>query len=221
MSFDLYVWHEPAPISADTAEAKIRRWPEDELMFAPHEAVAALRAELLRRFPAEGPDSVWSVLPEESDALLALSCVWSRAGEFGEAVRGLAAGHGLVCYEPQSRLLDPNAPGYRADFTLTSAEWPMVHDPAEDDLERVVRGLGSDNFYALLERSDGHFAQVGFGASAGATPGTYALEHRAGRDGDHVRAETPDVTEAIRFLREFRSGDETWRRRHTWRLLSL
>ncbi|WP_229072098.1 hypothetical protein [Actinoplanes sp. DH11] len=221
MSFELYVWHEPAPISADIAEAKVRRWA-DEQMFTPHESVSALRAELLRRFPlSDVGKGVWDRPPNESDAVLALSCVWSRAGEFGEAVRDLAAAYGLVCYEPRSHILDPNAPGDRAAFTLTSADWPMVHDPDDDQLERAARGLGSDNFYALLERSDGHFAQVGYGASAGAPPGVYALEHRAGRDGEHVRAETPEVAEAIRFLLEFRAGEESWRTRHAWRLLSL
>ncbi|MBB2945497.1 hypothetical protein FB565_005230 [Actinoplanes lutulentus] len=106
MSFELFVWHEPAPISADAAEAKVR-----EGIFRSHPAVPKLRDELLRHFPPQG---VWAATPEESDSLLALSCVWSRAGEFGDAVRTLAARHGLVCYEPGTRLLDPNAPAHGA-----------------------------------------------------------------------------------------------------------
>jgi hypothetical protein len=105
MTFELFVWHEPAPISADDAEAKVR-----EGRFRSHPGVPALRAELIRRFPPQQSPGVWTVKSETSDSVLALTCVWSRAGEFGDAVRTLAASHGLVCYEPGSRLLDPNAP---------------------------------------------------------------------------------------------------------------
>ncbi|BBH66117.1 hypothetical protein ACTI_28020 [Actinoplanes sp. OR16] len=105
MTFDLYVWHEPAPISADAAEAKVR-----EGRFRAHPAVPAFRDDLLRRFPPQQAPGVWTMTPDTSDSVLALSCVWSRAGEFGDAVRTLAAEHGLVCYEPGTHLLDPNAP---------------------------------------------------------------------------------------------------------------
>ncbi|WP_433828423.1 hypothetical protein ACQP2E_03445 [Actinoplanes sp. CA-015351] len=105
MGYELFVWHEAAPISADAAEAKVR-----EGTFHSHPAVPALRAELLRHFPPQQAPGVWAATPQESDSVLELSCVWSRAGEFGDAVRTLAARHGLVCYEPANRLLDPNAP---------------------------------------------------------------------------------------------------------------
>jgi hypothetical protein len=105
MTFELFVWHEPFPISADVAEATVR-----EGRFTAHPAVPAMRDDLLRRFPPQQAPGVWSVDPENSGAVLALTCAWSRAGEFGDAVRTLAARHGLVCYEPGTRLLDPNAP---------------------------------------------------------------------------------------------------------------
>lgn len=118
MSFRLYVWHEAAPISADEAGAKVRRWLDDDLAPPTHPAVRRLRDELVRMFPPGDSPEIWTVPPGPSDALVVLACDWSRAGEFGAAVRRLAARHGLVCYEPQSHLLDPNAPAQRAGSGL-------------------------------------------------------------------------------------------------------
>lgn len=231
MSFDLIVWHEHEPITAAEAEAKLDRYDEDENgVFHPHPAVAAIRAALLRRFPAledladedladEDPAAdrgIWSVTPEPSDTVLELCGVWSRAGELATAVQALAAEHGLVCFDPGDRILDPNVPGYRPAFTLTSAVLPRVPDPDQDRVDRVVRRLGRDRAYAVLERDDGWYAQVGWGETTGARPGGYALEYREGAPDRHFRADTTDVTEAAGFLRAFLTGDEQWRRRLQW-----
>ncbi|BCJ41881.1 hypothetical protein GCM10010168_75690 [Actinoplanes ianthinogenes] len=218
MSFDLYVWHEPESITPAIAETKLRRWHEEEPgVLRPHPAVLAMHADLLERFP---PDSgAWSSVPAPSDLVLHLTVDWSRAGEVGAAVVALARQHGLVCYEPQSHLLNPNAPGHAAGFTLTSATGPDIPDPTPDRIERVMSRLGVDNHFAILERADGWFVQVGYGPAAGAAPGEYALEYREGGPEHHFRAETSDRTEAERLLTEFLAGDESWRQRHVWRPL--
>jgi hypothetical protein len=133
-------------------------------------------------------------------------------------VVALAREHGLVCYEPQSHLLNPNAAGHIAGFTLSSAgaEDP---DPTPERIERRIRALGPDDHFLILERADGWFVQVGYGPAAGAEPGRYALEYREGRPEKHYRTETADPDEATRLLTDFLAGDEAYKRRHVWRPL--
>jgi hypothetical protein len=104
MSFDLNVWREPAAITAELARAKLEQWAEGATdVFQPHPAVPLMRDALLERFHAleslsddDIDAGVWSVTPQTSDSLLALSCVWSRTDEVAAAVRCLAADRGLV-----------------------------------------------------------------------------------------------------------------------------
>ena len=230
MSFDLYLWYEPGPITVDFAEAKVRRWAGGNVdVVAPHPAVSSTRDSLLERFPPLESLSdadidelgVWSMTPVAADSMLVLSCRWSYADEVWGVVRTLAARAGLVCYESGDRILEPNAAGHLPRFTLTSMVLPTVPDPDAQHLERVARLLTAEKHFAVLERSDGFYVQVGYGRRAGVAPGTYALEYRAGPDGDHSRAETRAVAEAIRFLKEFRDGEDQWKQRHAWEILML
>lgn len=218
MSFDLYVWHEPEAITPGLAESKLRRWNDAEPgVFRAHPAVLRLHHDLVELFP---PDSeAWSAAPDPSDTLLALTIAWSRAGEVGAAVVTLAREHGLVCYEPQSHLLNPNAAGHIPGFTLTSAAGQEVPDPTEKRIGQRIRRLGPDNHFLILERADGWFVQVGYGPAAGADPGRYALEYREGHPDKHYRTETADIVEAERLLTEFLAGSDTYKRRHVWHAL--
>lgn len=79
--------------------------------------------------------------------------------------------------------------------------------------------VGHNNRYVVLERADGWFVQVGYGDVRGEPVGTYALEYQEGSIDQHFRSQTTDRHEAVRFLQEFRAGDENWKRRHLWRSL--
>jgi hypothetical protein len=275
VSFDLYVWHEPAPITAEDAAAKVAAWAAgDSGVFAAHVSVPLLRAELLARFPPDdGPSDqpthepaaaesdapgtsrdditggvgetaagrgsasrvadgdglarqgqdayVWSVSPAPSESVLVLSCTWPHARVVGDAARDGAKRHGLVCYDPQEVLVEPNAPGSVPAFMLSSARLAPVPDPDDRLLERTVRHLSADNFFVVLERVDGWFVQVGYGSRAGAADGIYALEFQEGSPERHFRCETRDLAEAVQLVREFRTGEDGWRRRHAWRPLQL
>lgn len=155
--------------------------------------------------------------PERSDAIVAISCVWSRAGEVGTTVLTLAAEHGLVCYEPGYHVVNPNTPGHVAPFTLSSQSLPVMPDPDRHRLEWIMGQVGENNGYVILERADGWFVQVGYGGLAGLTAGTYALEYQEGSIDQHFRCDTTDREAAVRLLQEFRTGDETWKYRHLWR----
>nr|WP_204342866.1 hypothetical protein [Micromonospora terminaliae] len=221
----MYVWHEDQPITAAEARAKLERWADGGPdPFAAHPAVGRFYDALLDRFPPleslsdEDIDrlGVWSMTPERSDAIVAVSCVWSRADELGAAVLALAVEHGLVCYEPGYHVVNPNAPGYTAPFTLSSESLPTMPDPDDRRLEWIMGQVGRDNGYVILERADGWFVQVGYGDAGGVPDGTYALEYREGSIDRHFRCQTTDRAAAVRLLQEFRAGDETWKRRHTW-----
>jgi hypothetical protein len=54
---------------------------------------------------------------------------------------------------------------------------------------------------------------------AGVPAGTYALEYQEGSIDRHFRCQTTDREEAVRLLREFRDGDQAWKRRHVWQPL--
>lgn len=225
MSFDLYVWHEDRPVTAAEARAKLERWSDGgQEVFAAHPAVGRFYDALLDRFtPLEslGDDDidrlgVWSMTPERSDGIVAVSCVWSRADEVATAVLILAAEHGLVCYEPGYHVVNPNAPGHAAPFTLSSQSLPTMPDPDADRLEWIIGQVGENNRYVILERSDGWFVQVGYGDAAGVPAGTYALEYQEGSIDRHFRCQTTDREAALRLLQEFRAGSDRWRRRHLW-----
>jgi hypothetical protein len=104
--------------------------------------------------------------------------------------------------------------------TVNSLLGIPVPNPGPDQIERVVRNLDEARFAATLQRSDGVYGQVGIGPKTGTAPGFYALEHRDGPDGEHLRADTDDQDEAVLFLQRFRAG-ENWRADHEWRRLEL
>jgi hypothetical protein len=225
MGLDLYVWHEAEPISADAARAKLDRWADgDTAVFAHRGEVTRFRDALLQRYPAREdlPDprrGVWSVTPARSDQVVVASCGWLSAAEVSAAVIDLATEHGLVCYEPGSRILHPNAPGYVAEFVLTGAGVPTIPDPDAKRLDWAVRRLNDKNYFAILDRADGGYAQIGYGSAAGVPAGTWALEYW--EDGSSFRTETRDVAEAVGFVQEYLAGEDPWKRRHRWLLRNL
>lgn len=230
MGFYVYVWHEAAPTTADAAAAKLDRALAGERdVFVDHPAVPALREALLRRFPsleeldedAIDEQGVWNFTPVASDSVLEISVVWSRAGEVYPVVRQLAREHGLVCYEPGDRVLEPNAVGYVSRFTLTTQRLGEYRDPNGRRIEWAVSQLSNDNYFVALTRADGWYVQVGYGAPAGVAPGTYALEYQEGSTEQHFASHTTDISAATRFMKEFRAGKDVWKRRHGWRRLTL
>ncbi|WP_433300812.1 hypothetical protein ACQP2F_04325 [Actinoplanes sp. CA-030573] len=140
-----------------------------------------------------------------------------RVGRFGRPQRRPGPGRSASADAGRTgRSATPSAT-YRLK-ARTTLSLPPVVDPGPEQLARVVHRLDEERFFAVLERSDGVYAQVGFGPKAGAAAGVYALEHR---DSDaHLRAETPDRDEAVRFLHRFRAGDD-WRAGHAWQTLHL
>lgn len=212
MGFELYVWHESKPISAVEATAALDRWAAEEPdVFADHPALPIFRDALSRRFP--------ELKLEIEAGVIAVEVAWLSAAEVSDAVLGLATEHGLICYDPAMQVVNPNVPGYVARFTLLSARYPEIPDPDARRLDHAVRRLGDTNAFAVLDRSDGAFAQVGYGITAGAQPGAYVLEHREGDR--HLGSQTPEAEAAIRFLEDFLADEDGFLSRHSWQPLEI
>jgi hypothetical protein len=210
VSYDLAVWYEPTPITPEAADAKLKTFVEneDDSSFEPSDKVQQCYDELLRKFPFDGYAAVWIGTPPRSDdRVVDVYIPWSQADRVAETVRELARQHGLICYDPQAGVVNPNVPGYAPAFELITETHPRVPDPNAERVERAVSKLSNDNYFAIVERADGWYAQVGYGVSVGVKPGTYATD-------EHYRTETTDRVAATRFLQEFLAGEEAWKRRH-------
>lgn len=212
MGLDMFVWHEAEPISADEARAKLDRWAESEPgVFTATPALQRFRDALRQRFKRVE-------FLDEGDGILAVSCGWLIAADVTDAAVALATEHGLVCYEPASEVLNPNAPGYVAEFVLTGAGIPTIPDPDPQRLDWAVRRLDDRHYFAILDHADGRYAQIGYGEQAGVKPGTWALEYH---DDGLFRTETTDIADAVRFFRDYVSGGNGWRNRHVWHTVPL
>jgi hypothetical protein len=104
---------------------------------------------------------------------------------------------------------------------LSSCHGPVVTNPAPADIERLLRSLSDENWFAILERTDGWYVQVGLGEPAGIRPGWYALERREGSAHSHFQAIATDLKEIIRAFHGFASDDEEWIRRFAWQRLDF
>lgn len=213
MSFDLYVWHEAEPTSADDAGAKFERWDRGEPeVFTAHPAITDLYGALLKRFPPlESLDDddretygVWSFTPERSDSILELSCLWARAAEVAPTIMQMAAEHGLICYEPGYHIVNPNTPGYAAPFTLSFESLPTMPDPDDRRLAWAVQEINTTNRYLRLTRRDGRYVQVTYAAGTSQQAGDYVLEFSTPTSNTARQNETTDLAGAIRVLQQFR-----------------
>jgi hypothetical protein len=101
-------------------------------------------------------------------------------------------------------------------LVLTTPRGRRIDNPSVDVLRRVLPELGSDSWYAILEREDGWFVQVGCGTAAGTRPGWYALERQEGGPSEHYRTEITDLREVIDAFVGFATDDPDWTRRFTW-----
>jgi hypothetical protein len=115
MSCDYAVWNTSGRLDAEQAGKLHQRLCEgDTSGVVAHAGVGRFYAALIARYPelddaSEGAEAgeacPWSAAIDRSEGHVIVSCVWPRADEIGEFVRGLAAEHGLAFYDPQSELV--------------------------------------------------------------------------------------------------------------------
>lgn len=194
--------------------------------------------ELLARFPplesfsdadleqiAERDDIVWSVTPDVGATHVWLAIIWPRASAVLAAVRDLAAGQGLVCYDPQaSHVYNPPLSPSGAGLRLEACDGSVVINPGPQDIARMLRQLSERNWYAILQREpdSSWYVQVGLGPGAGSLPpGKLAVEHREGSPDRHFRCTVDGIGDVIEVFSGFASGANGWRTALPWAPLTL
>jgi hypothetical protein len=224
LSSYLYVWFEPARVSSDEAVAKLNRHFAGEIeAIEAHPRVGEFYASLIERFPAledldeDDPRSVWTMTPRPSDRLIAMRVVFQQVRVAFEAIRELAAQHGLVCCDEQG-VVWPNVPGYRPALLMTSRTGMVALEPDRQHIERVVAHLThrySPHVPVVLEADD-RTAQVCFGEHDPGQPASFAMAYRDSTEADQMTASTTDVEAAQAFMADFATRADGWPGNHTW-----
>lgn len=225
MSFDLYVWREAQPITAEQADRICHHLAEGQAgVVEPDDGVRAFHEELTARFPdlesltdEEMETSPWSMSPEGMPTCVITTIRWPRAQELAAFVIDLAERHGLVCYNPQDRTVHNPAEIVTAEgLHLQFCDGSTINSPNPADLRQLLQRISAQNWYACLERQPGWFVQVGIGKNAGNVPlGQFALEYREGDNG-HYRTLVASLDDAATLFKSFAADDQTWRTTFPW-----
>ena len=117
VSYDLAVWGRAAcgdAAAGETFHELYARYIDSDDLQPPSDRIRGYALALLDWYPDIGDDagvvSPWSAGPLIGEAvgpLMYFPKVWSRCEEVSACAAGLAAEHGLVCYDPQLGRLRP------------------------------------------------------------------------------------------------------------------
>jgi hypothetical protein len=225
MSFDLYVWREAQPMTAEQAERVYHQLAEGRTGIAePDDRVQAFHQELTTRFPdledlseEEIEASPWSMSPELTPTCVITTIMWPRAQELTAFMIDLAGRHGLICYDPQERHVhNPTEIVVDEDLHLQFCDGSTVNSPNSEDLRQLLQRISPQNWYAYLERQPGWFVQVGIGQNAGnVPPGQFAIEYREGENG-HYRTLVTSLDDVATLFEGFAADDQTWKTAFPW-----
>ncbi|MEU5876051.1 hypothetical protein [Spirillospora sp. NPDC047279] len=224
MSFDLCVWREEHPVTAEQALLKYRwlmgaeEWSGPEPEMFPDERVGTFHAEILNVYPplndvAEG-ESPWSMDPfEMPDNYVSLCMGFSEAQNASPTIIELAMRHGLVCFDPQvSRVHNPPEIVDSDGPHLVFFDGGIVNEPRPEDLPRLLHQITDRNWFAHLDIRPGWYVQAGLGEKAGGAPdGMYGVEYREGSADRHFRYVTGDIDEVVSAFQGFAEGREDWK----------
>jgi hypothetical protein len=226
VSFDLYLWASPSPVTADQAERICERLDEgDQVATEPSPRLLEFAGELMARYPrledldhAVIEDSPWRVSPDVSSERVILCMGFSKAAEISREVLELASRHGLVCYDPQAGEVHHPAQAGPADtvLRLESCDGSRAIGPDAGVIERQVRRLSRANWYIVLEREESMYVQAGLGPDADAPEGKYALEYREGSPERHYRALVDNLDDIVAAFTGFASGEDDWKSAREW-----
>ena len=120
MSFDLSVWYSSRPVLPEEAgpfHVALCERRHDGVESSPH--VRRFVDELTARYPQiddvpedKVDECPWTIAFDQSEGHVIMCIAGSKAGEMKPIVQGLAAKHGLVCYDPQvDEVHNPPGPG--------------------------------------------------------------------------------------------------------------
>lgn len=223
VTFDLYLWASPSPVTADQADAICQRLAEgDQSVTTPSPRLLEFASELMARYPrledaASPEDSPWSMSPDVTPERVILCMSFSQAPQTSTGILELASRHSLVCYDPQGgQVHHPAQATSDGLLRLESCDAGRTVGPSAGEIERQVRRLSSANWYAWLEREEGIYVQAGLGPSAGAPEGKYSLEYREGSPEQHYRALVDNLDDITAAFTGFASGEDGWKSARNW-----
>ena len=106
-------------------------------------------------------------------------------------------------------------------LTLACCDGSRLIDPAPADIERALRRLSGDNWFAIVERSSSWWVQVACPKQNDTGPDGYVLERREGSADHHYGTDVADLNQVITAVLQFAQGDESWTHRFSWRKVDL
>ncbi|GAA2866211.1 hypothetical protein GCM10010517_25650 [Streptosporangium fragile] len=199
MNFELAVWHEPEPITKEHAEnvyRALRRGEADAA--AAHPGVAAFVARLPEAERPSPAHAVVAVAPE-------------RADEVAGVVFALARECGLVCYDPQRRLVHNLGPtGAYPGMQMHTGDGMMLADPDLRLVSDALATMSPDNPFTALVVFGEHFVQ------ASPEPGGYELEYKDSRRNQMFRTHVPGLEAVREAFAEYATGGRGFLDRHEW-----
>lgn len=200
MRFELAVWHEPAPISREHARSVFRALREGEPGVAgPYPGVALFAGRLPEAERISPACALVSVEPERSDEV---------AGE----VFALARECGLVCYDPQRRLVHNLEPlGAYPGMQLRTGDGMIVADPDLGLVADAVTTMSPQNPFTALVVFGEHFVQTSPELSG------YELEYKDSTRNVMFRTHVQELTAIQDAFTEYATGDRAFLERHEWR----
>lgn len=223
MSYDLYLWAKPSPVTADQADVICHRLADgDQSATTPDPRLLELAGDLVARYPRlEDPtdldDSPWNMSPDATDHRVILCMGLSQASKVGPSILELADQYSLICYDPSTRQVHhPAQATPEGAQRLEASDGSRIFSPTAEEIDRQVRRLTRTNWHTWLELKEGVYIQVGLGPKAGAPEGAYSLEYRDGSAEQHYRVFIDDLDAAVTAFRGFASGDAAWKSVHTW-----
>jgi hypothetical protein len=222
VSYDLGIWYQEAPATLDDAARRYDALLDsaDYAQVPANRAVAAFVTELLAGYPWSPEQHAEA--PSIGDDWVIVTLPYPVAREVTTTIVRLAARHGLVCYDPQTRMVAAGGEASTPQLLLTLADGRRILDPDAERLRRELSRLGTDCWYACLTRTrDDWFVQVGYGPKAGTREGLLNLERQEGGLDRHYQTSLSDLSSAIVAFQAFAAGEQDWVRHFTWRQLQL
>jgi hypothetical protein len=223
MSYDLYLWAKPSPVTAGQArDICYRLASSDQSVTTPESRLLEFAKDLMSQYPrledlTDVDNSPWNMSPDATLHRVILCMGLSQASKVGPRILELAGRYSLVCYDPSTQQVHhPTQATPAGALRLEANDGSRIFSPTTDEIDHQVRGLTRANWYVWLEREEGVYVQVGFGPRAGAPEGTYSLEYRDGSADQHDRTTVDNLDDAATAFRSFADGNTTWKSAYTW-----
>jgi hypothetical protein len=223
MSYDLYLWAGPNPVTADLADEICHRLASgDQDSTTPDARLLEFASELITRYPrledlTDFDGSPWNMSPDATDHRVILCIGLSQASKVGPRILELANRYSLICYDPSTRQVHhPAQVTPEGALRLEVSDGGRIFSPTTDEIDQQIRHITRANWHAWLEREEGVYVQIGLGARAGAPEGRYSLEYRDGSVDQHYRVYIDNLDDAVAAFRGFATGDTAWKEALSW-----